>query len=182
MYKFRVGTHPAGSCRCMAAPILSAEAMLQAVARQEWQQLHRQGMTRARLMGFHSRYKYLLLSRSPDAYRRLGRLLGLAGGRPPEALGQDYIQSLLVTLGRPASRQGHTNVLQHLQGYFKRQLSSPRRQALASVIHQYRQGLLPLRVPLALIRRCLHEFPNPYLAAQIYLHPPLAAFTDRDQP
>ncbi|MEW7864797.1 YbgA family protein [Aeromonas diversa] len=152
-------------------PILRENFVLRVFAYHDWQQLAHQGLSAARLIAFHSRYKYLVLSHAPDIYRRLGSLLGRVGERPLDEVADTYIAGLMEALTRRANRKGHSNVLQHLQGYFKRHLSSPQRQELAEVIHKYRVGLLPLLVPLTLIRHYLREFPNPYLASQVYLQP-----------
>ncbi|ENY71524.1 hypothetical protein G114_12854 [Aeromonas diversa CDC 2478-85] len=152
-------------------PILRENFVLRVFAYHDWQQLAHQGLSAARLIAFHSRYKYLVLSHAPEIYRRLGSLLGRVGERPLDEVADTYIAGLMEALTRRANRKGHSNVLQHLQGYFKRHLSSPQRQELAEVIHKYRVGLLPLLVPLTLIRHYLREFPNPYLASQVYLQP-----------
>ncbi|MFR9717728.1 YbgA family protein [Aeromonas diversa] len=152
-------------------PILRENFVLRVFAYHDWQQLTHQGLSAARLIAFHSRYKYLVLSHAPEIYRRLGSLLGRVGERSLDEVADTYIAGLMEALTRRANRKGHSNVLQHLQGYFKRHLSSPQRQELAEVIHKYRVGLLPLLVPLTLIRHYLREFPNPYLASQVYLQP-----------
>ncbi|KUE80163.1 hypothetical protein ATO46_03180 [Aeromonas schubertii] len=152
-------------------PILRENFVLRVFAYHDWQRLARQELSAARLIAFHSRYKYLVLSHAPDAYRRLGSLLGRLDERPLDEVADTYIAGLMAALTRRANRKGHSNVLQHLQGYFKRHLSSPQRQELAEVIHKYRVGLLPLLVPMTLIRHYLREFPNPYLASQVYLQP-----------
>ncbi len=152
-------------------PALRENFILRLFAYHSWQQLMGDGPTPARLIAFHARYKYLLMSHSPDAYARLGRLLGQMQGRPLEAVAAEYIQQLMPALRQLATRAGHSNVLQHLQGYFKRVLSAPQKQELASLIEQYRLGLLPLLAPLTLLRHYLREYPNAYLAQQIYLNP-----------
>ncbi|MCD8548047.1 MAG: DUF523 and DUF1722 domain-containing protein [Aeromonadaceae bacterium] len=152
-------------------PLLRENFVLRVFAYHDWQQLCASGLTANRLIGFHARYKYLVLSHAPAAYRALGRLLGSLKGRALAQVAEEYIALLMPALTRCASRQGHTNVLQHLQGYFKHHLSPAQRQELADTIHKYRMGLLPLLVPLALIRHYLREHPNPYLEQQVYLNP-----------
>ena len=70
-----------------------------------------------------------------------------------------------------ANRRSHTNVLMHLQGYFKRMLTPAQKQELCEAIDKYRTGVFPLLVPLTLIRHYLREHPNPYLSDQVYLNP-----------
>ncbi len=50
-----------------------------------WRRLCAGGLSPARLMAFHSRYKYLLMAHSVPHYRQAGRLLGNAPGRARRA-------------------------------------------------------------------------------------------------
>ena len=79
-------------------------------------------------------------------------------------------------LSRPATRGGHANVLQHLQGYVKDELDAATRQELAELIHSYRRGEIPLLAPMTLLRHHLRRAADSYALEQIYLepHPPAA--------
>jgi uncharacterized protein YbgA (DUF1722 family) len=68
-----------------------------------------------------------------------------------------------------ATRGTNTNVLMHLQGYLKKQLSADEKQQLGAAIEQYRKGLLTLGVPVSLLREHFREHPDPYIARQVYL-------------
>ena len=70
-----------------------------------------------------------------------------------------------------ATRQRHTNVLQHMAGYFKKLLDDESKRELQSVIDDYRRGLVPLVVPLTLIRHYVRRFDVAYLTGQVYLEP-----------
>ncbi|MHA6963497.1 YbgA family protein [Zobellella denitrificans] len=151
-------------------PVLRENFVTRIYAFHDWQCLLHRGLTPSRLIAFHSRYKYLLMAHHRDSYQALGLLLSdLSGGVGQKA--DAYIAGMMTALARRASRRGHTNVLQHLQGYFKHQLSSRQRQALARTIHQYREGELPLLAPITLFRHYLEEHPNDYLRQQVYLNP-----------
>jgi hypothetical protein len=70
------------------------------------------------------------------------------------------------------SRGKHVNVLQHLMGFLKNHLSSEDKQELLGLIEDYRQGLLPLIVPLTLLKHHLNRYPVPdWVHQQVYLHP-----------
>lgn len=124
-----------------------------------------------RLIAFHSRYKYLLLAHDPGAYKDLGRYLANMSAWPLEHVLTRYISGLMRALQQRASRKNHTNVLQHLQGYFKRQLSREQKAELQDAIDGYRRGNLPLLVPLTLLKHYQREYPNAYLAEQVYFSP-----------
>lgn len=136
----------------------------------DWQCLCHEGVTSAGLIAFHSRYKYLLMAHHRESYQALGKLLADLSC-DVEAKADAYIAGLMTALGKPVTRKEHTNVLQHLQGYFKRELNSRQRQELAHTIDQYRNGMLPLLAPITLLRHYLNEFPNDYLQQQVYLNP-----------
>lgn len=134
-----------------------------------WQQLEKK-TSKSALLDFHTRCKLLLLAHDQPTYRALGKRLG-EQHEITEAFAQEYIETLMNALSSPASRRNHTNVLQHIQGYFKHQLNSQQKQELSETILQYHDGVLPLMAPLTLIRHYLREFPNEYLEQQWYIQP-----------
>ncbi len=77
----------------------------------------------------------------------------------------------MALMAHKATRRNHTNVLMHVQGYFRRQLSPAQRQELAQLIDRYRQGMQPLLVPIALLKHYMAEYPDSYLAQQRYFEP-----------
>lgn len=152
-------------------PVLRENFINRVFAYHEWQSLMAKGLTAHSLLEFHARYKYLLMASSVDVYRQLGPMLANLKPESLESIASEYIQLFMKALTQRASRRSHTNVLLHLQGYFKKQMDSAERQALASTIHSYRMGLLPLLAPMTLIKHLLVKFPNEYLAQQKYLNP-----------
>lgn len=137
----------------------------------QWQALSHEGLSARKIIEFHSRHKFLILSHEPKAYRRLGPLVAALSENHVNDIAERYIQEVMSALKVPASRRNHTNVLQHIQGFFKKLIPSDERQAMAQVIEQYRLGKLPLMAPITLIRHMLVKFPQPYLAQQSYLQP-----------
>ena len=137
-----------------------------------WREGEKEGWTRASLMRFHERHKYLLMARNQNGMRRLGRLLGDSGkGTPNPELAAAYRQGLTEVLRRPATRRGHANVLQHLAGHVSDALDPADRAELAETIERYRLGLVPLIVPLTLIRHHVRRQGVEYLQGQAYLEP-----------
>lgn len=129
-------------------------------------------VTRGAMMAFHSRYKLLLLAHSQPEYRSLGRFVADMHQWPDMAgFFIQYRLRFMALLSHHATRRNHTNVLMHIQGYFRPQLSSRQRQELAALIDNYRQGVQPLLAPLALLRHYMAEYPDPYLAQQRYFDP-----------
>ncbi len=149
--------------------VLRENFVSQTFAYAHWQRVVAD-LTAARLIEFHSRYKYLLMAHSQVAYREAGRLLSdLSGDLPASAAA--YIGVLMQGLRQPANRAGHANVLAHLQGYLKRHIDSASRRELAALIDEYRRGEQPLLAPMALLRHHFGRHPDPYVLAQTYLEP-----------
>ena len=65
----------------------------------------------------------------------------------------------------------NANVLYHLMGYFKNDLSADEKQELLEIFDQYRAGYIPLIVPVTLINHYVRKYQQPYLAKQTYLNP-----------
>jgi uncharacterized protein YbgA (DUF1722 family)/uncharacterized protein YbbK (DUF523 family) len=123
------------------------------------------------LVAFHTAHKLQLMAHSASAYQRLGRLVAAAKGRPRVALGEQYEAELMEALNVLATPRRHANVLQHIAGYFKRQLDSDSRRELQALIDDYRGGLVPLVVPMTLVRHYVRRFGIGYLQQQVYLDP-----------
>ncbi|CAH0645997.1 MULTISPECIES: YbgA family protein [Pseudomonas] len=153
-------------------PVLRENFISRVYAYADWQRLLAEGLSRGALVSFHSRYKYLLMANNPQAYRTLGRLLGsMSKDDDPQQVGQRYFSQLMQALRRCASRGTHCNVLQHLSGYFKDTLTQQDKAELQAIIGQYQQGVVPLVVPLTLLKHHLRKHPDPYLLQQTYLQP-----------
>ncbi len=68
-------------------------------------------------------------------------------------------------------RVKNLNVLQHIMGYFKQQLTSDEKQELLEVLDRYRKEHLPLIVPVTLLHHYVRKYDQPYLQQQTYLNP-----------
>ncbi len=151
--------------------VLRENFLTRVFAYAEWQRLLAAGLTRKAIVQFHSRYKYQLMASHPQQYKALGRLLADLGKYDPAEFGPRYFSQLMAALKRCATRGTHSNVLQHLSGYLKRALSNDDRQEIAQVIEQYRRGIVPLVVPLTLLKHHFRRHPDDYVARQAYLQP-----------
>jgi uncharacterized protein YbgA (DUF1722 family) len=133
-----------------------------------WQQMLARGLSAAALIRFHSEHKFLLLAHSQAALRELGRMTAdLSAGLP--GIAERYFARLMAGLARPAQRGNQVNALQHVAGYFKRALDSGDRRELAQAIDGYRDGEVPIIVPLTLIRHHLRRHGGAYLRNQRFL-------------
>ena len=152
-------------------PVLRENFLTRVFAYAEWQRLLASGLTRRAITDFHARYKYQLMANNPLQYKALGQLLGTLGQHDPAELGPRYFSQLMRALSRCATRGTHSNVLQHLCGYLKKSLSHDEKQELNHLIEQYRNGIVPLVVPLTLLKHHFRLHPDIYIARQAYLQP-----------
>jgi uncharacterized protein YbgA (DUF1722 family)/uncharacterized protein YbbK (DUF523 family) len=125
----------------------------------------------ADLVRFHTAHKLQLLAHEPGSYQALGRLVARAGSLPRAGLASRYGAAFMAALARPATPQRNVNVLQHVLGYFRGRLDGAARQEVSGLIEDYRRGLVPLVVPITLIRHHVRALRIAYLADQVYLDP-----------
>jgi uncharacterized protein YbgA (DUF1722 family)/uncharacterized protein YbbK (DUF523 family) len=123
------------------------------------------------LIAFHTAHKLVLLAHSPKAFQEMGRIVATEKGMARADLRQEYHTRFMSALAILTTRGRHTNVLQHMAGYFKKQLDEDSRRELSGLIEDYRAGEVPLVVPLTLLKHYVRRFDIPYLAGQVYLNP-----------
>lgn len=123
------------------------------------------------LVRFHSREKLLLMAHHPASYRTLGRLVAGAKGRPRAEVAREYFGTTMAALARIATVRRHVNVLQHAAGFFKERLDAGDRAELHGVIADFGAGLVPLVVPVTLLRHHVRRHDVPWLEGQHYLEP-----------
>jgi uncharacterized protein YbgA (DUF1722 family)/uncharacterized protein YbbK (DUF523 family) len=123
------------------------------------------------LIDFHSRHKLLILAHSPRHYQMMGKLVAEQKNLGVQDVRKQYQDLLLESLKIKATPAKHVNVLQHMMGYFKDQLSADEKKELLELINSYRDGYIPLIVPITLISHYVRKYNEPYLKDQLYLNP-----------
>lgn len=136
-----------------------------------WKALINDGLNKAGLIKFHTGHKYLVMSHSTEKYREMGQMLSDLSQSSLTDIAEKYISRLMQALSKPATRKRHTNVLQHLLGYLKKDLDSGHRNDLNDAIDAYRRGEYPLVVPIRLLQHHFSMHPHPYIREQVYLNP-----------
>jgi uncharacterized protein YbgA (DUF1722 family)/uncharacterized protein YbbK (DUF523 family) len=152
-------------------PGLRESFVTRAYTYHEWKTLCASGLTVHKLIEFYSRYKYLVMAHHVPTYRELGRLVADAGNHPIETISATFIELLMSGLRHRATQRSHSNVLHHIAGYLKREIPSAERQRLAELIDQYRRGLVPLVVPVTMLKHHFANNPNAYIDQQLYMAP-----------
>lgn len=134
-----------------------------------WKTLIAEGLTPASLTRFHARHKLMIMSH--EDYRELGQLLAEVNKNNLQAIAEQYISILMQLLKKIANRGNHVNVLQHIQGYLKKELSTDDKAELCELIEQYRRGEVPLIVPITLLKHHFRKSPDPYIQESYYMSP-----------
>jgi uncharacterized protein YbgA (DUF1722 family) len=136
-----------------------------------WKELLESGVTVGRLVDFHARHKLIIMSHDQQDYRALGKLVA---GIRKENLSEQlpaYLHGLMAALKKIASLGNHVNVLQHIQGYLKQNLDRDDKQELVQCIEDYRNGVVPLIVPITLLNHHFRRNPNEYIERSWYMKP-----------
>ena len=136
-----------------------------------WRQMLAVGFTLGRLVEFHTRHKLLIMAHSQQHYRQMGKLVAAGKGYSLTELRQNYLAELVAALRLKTTVKKQINVMQHILGYFKRHLETDEKQEVLELIEYYRQGLVPLIVPLTLLNHFIRKYDQPYLRQQYYLNP-----------
>jgi uncharacterized protein YbgA (DUF1722 family)/uncharacterized protein YbbK (DUF523 family) len=123
------------------------------------------------LVAFHTAHKMTLLSHSTARYQQLGQLVAAASRMPRETVRTEYEALFMSTMALVATTKRHTNVLMHMAGHLKQPLDAASKAELVACIDEYRRGLVPLVVPLTLLRHYVRLHQVAYLAGQTYLEP-----------
>ena len=135
-----------------------------------WKNFLKENPTIQGLIDFHTDHKLLIMAHSPHHLRTLlGKLA--ANTSPVQSIFDNYLKTLTEALCLIATVKKNVNVLQHMAGYFKKNLSSNEKQELSELIHRYHQGLIPLIVPITLFNHYVRKYDEPYLKRQRYLNP-----------
>ena len=136
-----------------------------------WRESIAAGKTHGVLVDFHTRHKLLILSHSPETYRQMGKLVAGHHGLETNETYAQYMALLMKGMRMRTTTRKHVNVLQHVLGYFKKQLDADEKQEVLQIIEDYRAGLLPLIVPITLLNHFVRKYEQPYLQRQVYLNP-----------
>ncbi len=152
-------------------PCIRENFIARLFGRHRWLQFMADGPTHGKLVAFHTTHKLLMMAHSPLAYREIGALVAHGGELPPARLFNRYEELYMKALGLHATKKKNTNVLQHIMGYFKGRLTAMEKGELLQVIGLYHDHLVPLIVPVTLLRHYASRYDHPYLKQQIYLYP-----------
>jgi len=117
-----------------------------------WQEFKKKGASMKDLIAFHTDHKLLIMAHSLKHYAFLGSLIANTKKLKRENLLSEYIRNVMEGIKLIATVKKNTNVLQHIQGYFKKHLTSDEKQELLGIIESYRKEFVPIVVPITLLK------------------------------
>ena len=140
-------------------------------ALKRWREILAKKESRGNLVDFHTRHKLLILSHSPKHYQTMGKLVAKAKDLPLKELYLRYQTLLMEALQLKTTPKKNSNVLMHMMGYFREELSPDEKKELLEMIENYRREVIPLVVPVTLMNHYVRKYDQPYLRQQVYLNP-----------
>jgi len=152
-------------------PVLRENFIERIFVLSRWRELLAGDAGRGGLVAFHTKHKLLIMSHSNRHYQEMGRIVARVKQIPQAKLYEEYGKQLMDGLKLRTTAKKNTNVLMHMAGYFKEQLSSDEKAELLEIIDLYRKELVPLIVPITLINHYVRKFGQSYLRDQYYLKP-----------
>jgi len=152
-------------------PVLRENFIERVFVFKRWRDFIKKGPGYGDLVDFHTRHKLLIMSHDVELYRGMGKLVAEGRNLDFEELLDKYLGMLLSAMIKLGTIRKHINVLQHIQGYFKAQLSSDEKQEFLEILDRYRKGHFPLIVPVTMLNHFVRKYGNEYLEGQCYLNP-----------
>ncbi len=123
------------------------------------------------LVRFHTVHKFLLQSKDEKLYRELGNIVGNRESLSFEVLLAMYELGFKTAISRKSSIKKTQNVLDHLAGFFKKELTKSEKETLREQIDDFANKLTPLIVPLSTIHLYAKKYDTRYLLDQTFLNP-----------
>lgn len=138
---------------------------------QRWYELQAGRRSLKGILDFHATHKYLLMAHCPKTLKELGALLARGKELSLSDLHETYFTAFIDALKKIATARKNTNVLMHIMGYFKKDLSADEKTELQEVIGRYHDGLVPMIVPITLLNHYVRKYAPGYLMDQVFLQP-----------
>lgn len=123
------------------------------------------------LVEFHTACKFMLQSKNEMLYRQLGNVVANREGEPFQTLLGRYEHLFKTAIAHKSSIKRTRNVLEHMAGFFKNDLSRAEKEVLHDQIGDYADKIVPLVVPLSTIALYAKKYDTAYLLGQRFLTP-----------
>lgn len=123
------------------------------------------------LVDYHTSYKYLIYSKSHKAYKDLGQIVANHEKKDIKIVLKEYKQKFLEAINEKGTIANTYNVLMHIFGYFKKDISKEEKQEVLSSLEEFKEEIIPLIAIIKIIKIYIKRFDIKYLEKQIFLNP-----------
>ena len=123
------------------------------------------------LVLFHTKNKFMLQAKDEKLYRQMGKLVGNHEQKSFEEIFAEYELMFKMAIAKKSSSKRDRNVLEHMTGFFKNELSSVEKEMLHEQIKEYAEKIVPIIVPLSTIHLYAKKYNTKYLLDQTFLTP-----------
>ena len=137
----------------------------------EWQQEVSINLSAKKLIDFHSRHKLKLFAHNEQAANKLGLLLANLKGKNLSEIADQYIRVFMQAIKKPITRKCHANILVKLQRFLKNHISAPEKNELNALLSHYRTGVVPLIVPMSLLRFLMRKYEQLDALSMSHIYP-----------
>ena len=152
-------------------PWLRENFIMQLFAYDRFEQLKASLPTMQDLVRFHTASKFLLQAKNEVNYRTLGNIVANHDKEPFHSVLERYEYLYKKTIAVKSSLKKTRNVLEHMAGFFKKELHSVEKEMVHLLIQEYAQGIIPLITPVSAILMLAKKYDTRYLLDQYFLEP-----------
>lgn len=152
-------------------PWLKENFLMQVFAYSELQKFLDTNPKHKDLVEFHTNYKYLIYSKSQNSYKELGIIVANHDKKDILGILQEYKIGFLKAIAIKNSINKTYNVLLHIFGYFKKDITKKEKEFILEACDEYKNGIIPLIAVTKLLNSYVVRFDQEYLKTQKFLNP-----------
>lgn len=123
------------------------------------------------LVQFHTSYKYLIYAKSQKAYKHLGNVVANHEKKCLQEVLEEYKIGFLEAIALKSDMAKTYNVLLHIYGYFKKNISKEEKEIILLTLEEYKEQIIPLITVVKIINLYVTRFDISYLKSQKFLNP-----------
>ena len=162
---------PVETSKRLQNPIMRENFIRRVFVLKRWRMLLGKGMHIGNLVDFHTRHKMMIRAHDLRGYRQLGKLLGESSLFNVDEIFDTYGILLFRSLALKATPKKNSDVMTHAMGYLKKKLNLDDKKELLGLINDYKNGKIPLLMPITLLNHYARKHQKPYLTQQFFLNP-----------
>ena len=125
----------------------------------------------ASLQNYHKNQRFILMAHAPGHCRKLGAIAANSENIGVNELFSNYQSLFLDVINTSPSCNHWINVLLHMLGFFKNEISGGEKQQILRTFDDYRCGALPLIAVMTLMHHLAEKYSNRYLLDQAVFEP-----------